>query len=88
MDCAANKPLVAHTAIRRECASALPAAVLRHHRALLSLPEMLHEQALLGEWEAMAHNVMSARTALGQQVREACVLVCCHAMFLGIGYRV
>uniref|UniRef100_A0A7S0X862 Exocyst complex component SEC5 n=1 Tax=Mantoniella antarctica TaxID=81844 RepID=A0A7S0X862_9CHLO len=56
-------------------------AVLRHHRALLSLPEMLHEQALLGEWEAMAHNVMSARTALGQQESTVLlkVLAACEA---------
>jgi hypothetical protein len=47
--------------------------VMTRHRALLSLPEMLDEQAVLHEWEAMAHNVTSARLGIGQN--EATVLL-------------
>lgn len=42
--------------------------MLKKHRALLSLPEMLNEHAALQEWEAMAHNVAAARAGIGQQV--------------------
>ena len=45
-------------------------SVLKQHRALLSLPDIIDEQTALQEWDGMAHNVASARMAIGQKVRK------------------
>lgn len=57
----------------RAAAARRALAVSTHHRALLSLPEMLREQTVLREWDAMAHNVVSARLGIGQ--KEATLLL-------------